>query len=72
MAGMESSESMRADESDLQQPSLHEDESGATALETVMILGAIAIPSYFILMICLNLLTAHYRMLVTMNSLPFP
>jgi len=45
---------------------------GATALEWVMLVGVIGIPSYYLCMMALSILTAHYRMLTTLNGLPFP
>ena len=48
------------------------DECGATTLEWAMLLAGIALPAYFIINICLNLLVDHYRMMTTLNALPFP
>ena len=45
---------------------------GATALETVLLIGVIGVPSWFMLMLLLNILTGQYRMMTTINSLPFP
>lgn len=45
---------------------------GATSLEWTLLLAGIAIPSYFILMLALNILVQHYRLVTTLNSLPFP
>jgi hypothetical protein len=51
---------------------LHQDEKGATTLEWTLLLGAIAIPSYYIIDLCLQSLAGHYRMVTLINSLPFP
>lgn len=48
------------------------DESGATTLEWSMLLAAIAIPSYFIIELCVDVLVGHYQMMTMLNSLPFP
>ena len=48
------------------------DESGATTLEWALIFAAIGLPSWFMLTAALNLLVSHYRMMTTINSLPFP
>ncbi|MBI1337420.1 MAG: hypothetical protein GC164_10710 [Phycisphaera sp.] len=45
---------------------------GATTLEWALLLAAIALPSYFILKLALETLTAHYQMMTTLNNLPFP
>jgi Flp pilus assembly pilin Flp len=46
--------------------------SGAAAFEWVLLLVAIAIPAYYIIVLALDLLTAHYEMITTLNGLPFP
>jgi len=51
---------------------LHRDRSGATSLEWVLLLGVIALPSYFILKMCLLFLLANYRMMTFINAMPFP
>lgn len=51
---------------------LHANQAGATALEWTLLLAAIAIPSFYILTLALNLLVEHYRMMTLLNSLPFP
>jgi len=51
---------------------LHRDQRGATALEWTLLLGAIALPSYFIIRMGVLILIAHYQMVTTLNSLPLP
>lgn len=51
---------------------LWRDEAGATTLEWALLLAAIALPSYWIIKVALQLLTDHYRMMTTINGLPFP
>lgn len=41
-------------------------------LEWLLILGVVAIPSYFIIQLGLATLFAHYRLVTTMNGLPLP
>ena len=45
---------------------------GATMLETVLLLAAIAIPSYLIIRLALRALLGFYHMMVTLIELPFP
>lgn len=40
--------------------------------EWVLLLGAVAIPSYFIIQIGLATLFAHYQLVTTINGLPLP
>ncbi|MDX1682640.1 MAG: hypothetical protein R3336_05940 [Phycisphaeraceae bacterium] len=49
-----------------------QDDQGATALEWTLLIAAIAIPSYFLFALALNLLVTHYRILSLLNSLPLP
>ncbi len=51
---------------------LRADESGATTLEWTLLLGAIALPSYWIFQTLLSLIFEYYRMMSTLNGLPFP
>jgi len=48
------------------------DQAGATTLEWALLLGVIAIPSYYIIQAALSALVAHYQMIITLNALPFP
>lgn len=48
------------------------DQRGANSIEWALLLGAIAIPSYFIIQAALNALVLHYQMITTLNALPFP
>jgi Flp pilus assembly pilin Flp len=47
-------------------------DQGATTLEYVLLLAAIALPSYVIVQMGLATLFGHYRMITTINGLPFP
>lgn len=48
------------------------DERGATMLEWVLVLGAIAIPGYWTIKLAFATLLGHYQMITTINGLPFP
>ncbi len=52
--------------------SLRGHDRGATTLEWALLLAAIALPSYFIIRLGLALLFTHYRLVTTINGLPFP
>lgn len=47
-------------------------QGGATTLEWTLLLVAMALPSYLLIKISLDILLAHYRMISFINSLPFP
>ena len=51
---------------------LAREQDGTTTLEWALLLAAIAIPSYVIIVMALETLLGHYRMMTTLNSLPFP
>jgi hypothetical protein len=51
---------------------LWREQVGATTLEYGLLLAAIALPSYVIFRQALLLLVFQYRMIVELNSLPFP
>jgi len=48
------------------------DESGATTLEWALLLGVVAIPTYYIIQMLLATLMGHYGLMTTLNALPFP
>ncbi len=41
-------------------------------LEWTLLLAAVALPSYFVVQLGLATLFAHYRLVTTVNGLPFP
>ncbi|QDU34032.1 hypothetical protein KS4_20940 [Poriferisphaera corsica] len=45
---------------------------GATALEYLLVIGAIVLPSYVIIQMMLDLLVTHYQITVDLNGMPFP
>ena len=51
---------------------LARDDAGATTLEWALLLGAIAIPSYYLFRYAQHMLEEIYRMMTTLNALPFP
>lgn len=51
---------------------LASDKSGQVTLEWALVLAAFALPMYFVLTVCLNLLVAHFQMVTFMETLPFP
>ena len=51
---------------------LRSDVSGATMLEWSLLLAVIVLPSYALIRMALAVLVAHYRLIVTLNGLPFP
>lgn len=48
------------------------DQVGANTMEWTLLLAFIAVPSYFITKLALDLLTGHYWVMTTLNGLPFP
>ena len=48
------------------------EQSGTTTLEWALLLAALALPSYVIITMALETLVGHYRMMTTLNALPFP
>ena len=48
------------------------DQRGANSIEWALLLGVIAIPSYYLIQAALNALVLHYQMITTLNALPFP
>ena len=51
---------------------LHADRRGQVTLEWALILAVVALPMYFLFRMCLDLLVAKYRMMMFLNSMPFP
>ena len=53
-------------------PTLWADQRGTTSLEWALLLGAIAIPSYFFFELALATMIGFYQMMTPVNGLPFP
>lgn len=47
-------------------------QDGATSLEWALLIAGIALLSYPIINLALATLIGHYRMITTLNALPFP
>ena len=48
------------------------DQSGATMVETALLLAGIGIPSYYLFRLALWILLGHYEMITFLNGWPFP
>ena len=48
------------------------DDAGQMTVEWALVLGLVALPMYFICVVCLNLLVAHFEMITFLETLPFP
>ena len=48
------------------------DQRGATTLEWTLLFTAIAVPSWLIIELALDLLTAYYRLALVLLSMPTP
>jgi hypothetical protein len=60
------------DQEEDEETNLHKNQRGATMLEWTLLLAAIALPSWFIIKMTLSALAGYYRMMTTINGLPFP
>lgn len=47
-------------------------DQGATSLEWALLAAAIVLPAWFVIDAALDILVDHYRMMTTLNALPFP
>ena len=65
-------ESQEPADGETEPASLAKNQRGATMLEWTLLLAAIALPSYFIIKMVLSALVGQYRMMTTLNGLPFP
>ena len=52
--------------------SLHADQRGQTSLEWALLLGAVAIPSLYLIRLLLSILSWQYQMVSFLETLPFP
>ena len=48
------------------------DRRGQMTVEWALVLAAVALPMYFTVVLCLNLLVAHFQMVTFLETLPFP
>lgn len=47
-------------------------QGGQMTIEWALVLAAVALPMYFVLMMLLDVLVAHYQMVTYLQTLPFP
>jgi hypothetical protein len=48
------------------------DERGQMTLEWALVLAAFALPMFFVIRTCMEILVAHYQMVTFLITLPFP
>jgi ABC-type sulfate transport system permease subunit len=48
------------------------DNAGQMTIEWALVLAAIALPMYFVFILCMRILVAHFQMVTFMETLPFP
>jgi Flp pilus assembly pilin Flp len=53
-------------------PAVLRDDSGASTFEWALLLAAIVLPATGILVMCFHILTDRYRVMASVNALPFP
>ena len=51
---------------------LHEDNRGQMVVEWALVLAAFALPMFFVIRVCMEILVAHYQMVTFLITLPFP
>jgi len=53
-------------------PRLYRQQQAQLTLEWTLLLAAVALPMYWVFRVCLSVLTAHFRMVTFMETVPFP
>jgi len=48
------------------------DSAGQMTVEWAIVLAAVALPMFFVIRLCLDVLVAHFQMLTFLHTLPFP
>lgn len=48
------------------------DRRGQMTIEWALVLAAVALPMYFVVVLCVNVLVAHFQMVTFLETLPFP
>jgi hypothetical protein len=48
------------------------DERGQMTIEWALVLAAFALPMFYVIRTCIDLLVAHYQMVTFLITLPFP
>jgi Flp pilus assembly pilin Flp len=51
---------------------MHRDQAGQTTVEWTLLIAAFGIPMIFVFALTLSLLSAHYRMMTFLLTLPLP
>lgn len=51
---------------------LHADQRGQMTLEWALVLAAFALPMFYVIRTCMEILVAHYQMVTFLITLPFP
>lgn len=51
---------------------LHADQRGQMTIEWSLVLAAFALPMFFVIRTCMEILVAHYQMVTFLETLPFP
>lgn len=51
---------------------LHRDQTGQTTIEWALLLGALGIPTIYLMVLLLGALCEHYRMVTFIETLPLP
>ena len=51
---------------------LQEDNRGQMTIEWALVLAAFALPMFFVIRTCMEILVAHYQMVTFLITLPFP
>jgi hypothetical protein len=51
---------------------LRRDNAGQMTLEWALVLAAFALPMFFVIRVCMNVLVAHFQMVTFLETLPFP
>jgi hypothetical protein len=51
---------------------LHADQRGQMMVEWALVLAAFALPMFYVIRTCMEILVAHYQMVTFLITLPFP
>ena len=63
---------MTAGRTDRRGVGLWRDQAGQVTIEWTLVMAAVALPMYFVIRVCIELMVAHFRMVTFMETLPFP
>ena len=50
----------------------HRGQAGQMTIEWALVMAGVALPMYFVIRTCVDLLVAHFQMVTFMQTLPFP